>query len=481
MAHDLNGIWLCDDSGVYYVYHFQNNVWWAGLSMDGEFSNGLRFSNVFTGVMSADGLIRGRWANVPRGTASEGGYLQLRVNYDSAGNAINFSKIPAGHSGIGSIWANRSEVGPTAPEIYSVFDKVKKNHPHWYGGYETLLYNLKPCKLFPVVVFGNIVSNQIMVNYRPMDGRSYKDFICLKFTDDDPPDGDLQFSLMVNKNLLPPDFWFIDGWQTGHKVTPEGFEAKLDYHHHILHCETIMYGGAARCEDDTHYNDPPLLPGWQQRGGNSVLINGLPIDGDLVISATEWKPKSYLAGLVHGFSLIPPKFVRLTGILVLDCGHANWHDPTPCYEDDPSQDNEEIHPVFAIDIIDPLIRDNLTGAWADRNGLTYYIRHVGSEVWWLATSPALDDRQASAFYGKISADQREIQGTLVNLPLGTLFQGKPPYPPQQYHLHVEDDRLTITLPEGTKLIKLYDRDKGHVQPLDPTHPQQPPVEKNPRV
>jgi hypothetical protein len=95
-------------------------------------------------------------------------------------------------------------------------------------------------------------------------------------------------------------------------------------------------------------------------------------------------------------------------------------------------------------------------------------------------SPALDSRQASAFYGSMQADSRHIQGMLVNLPLGSDFQGKPPDSPQGYNLIVEPDRLRIRLPNDTHLFKLYNSEQGQVEPLDPTHPHRPPVVVHPR-
>jgi hypothetical protein len=90
--------------------------------------------------------------------------------------------------------------------------------------------------------------------------------------------------------------------------------------------------------------------------------------------------------------------------LIVDCGHGDfWNiftftDPKhPCYDDGGNDDdsdvqNQEIHPISAIDIInypfrpeDSLAsaRQNLTGAWGGSDGSTYYLRQIGNTIWWL--------------------------------------------------------------------------------------------------
>jgi hypothetical protein len=470
MSHDLNGLWLSEgDGGIYYVSHYLDKVWFAGLSNDGQFYNGLKYCHVFSGRMDANGLITGRWVDVPRGVATNGGSLELQVIYDSDGNAITFIRVTVSGGLTGENWVPFDlQEEHKAPEIYDVFKKVKKNQTLVLRGHQTLENNLKPCKVFPVVVFGGLFDRRLVVNYPPnKTGTSYKDFICLG---NDKADGDIDFDLHTNEGLMTRDFW-TEGWQINNGVNSANFGAKLRYHNYKLHCEAIMYGKTAECGDDEHYDDLPLLPGWADDGGNSVLINGLPIEGHLN-SDPRNENSSFINGI--GIKQLPTyqddTLVRVTGILVLDCGHGSTD---PCDEDDPSVDNVEIHPVIAIDIITSTKQDNLTGVWADQDGLTYYIRHVKSEIWWLAMSPALDYRCASAFYGTISEDGKQIQGILVNLPLGTNFrihnnQSVFNIPPRSCHLFVDEDRLTLQLPDGTYLLKLYDRDPGQVDPPPPT-------------
>ena len=473
MSHDLNGIWQGDTGGLYYVYHFQNNVWFAGLSDDGQFYNGLRHCSVFVGTMGSDGLITGRWANMPRGTANNGGNLKLKVNYDSEGNATGFTKVPSGDLGSGSFWFNRSELGPAAPNIVDVFDKVKKNivhTPRHPRGCESLADNLTPYKVYPVVVFGTIPDARPNVNIRKSEvdvngeyiKQEYKDFISW---DDNggtqDKDGDIDFEIKVDQALLPKEFWTYD---------PLWIESPLDFYGMFsgtdgkLHCEAIMYGKTAGIDDDSsRYDDPPLLPGWQESAGNGVLINGLPIGGllnvELDINKDDDEKYSFHVNRINQidtYNIEGQTLVRVTGILVNDFGH----DPNP-----------EIHPLLALDVVKATSQENLTGVWADLYGLTYYIRHAGQEIWWLAMSPPLDNRWAYAFYGTISSDGRQITGTLVNLPLGTNFQGSQGVfniPPRSHRVLVDQDRLTIELPDGTFLLKLYDRDPGQVDPPPPT-------------
>jgi hypothetical protein len=185
-----------------------------------------------------------------------------------------------------------------------------------------------------------------------------------------------------------------------------------------------------------------LLPGWSDLFSNSVLINGQPVNGlfDRTLPADPDcdfnQPCPYLAGetpyqlgiqqiipqpfpfppiIIYGNYLVAPigirleslllsaygnghidgagnvgdgagTYVRITGALILDCGHGLTHD---CFDDpsDPgdvsSHSNQEIHPVYSIDVINypfrpedsnASARANLTGAWGGNDGSTYYVR-----------------------------------------------------------------------------------------------------------
>ena len=89
--------------------------------------------------------------------------------------------------------------------------------------------------------------------------------------------------------------------------------------------------------------------------------------------------------------IVKDTYLRITGTLVLDCGHGIG---TPCFDDPsvPWQQNQEIHPIYSIDIINfPFrpedgatpARQKLTGAWGGSDGSTYYVRQIGNTIWWL--------------------------------------------------------------------------------------------------
>ena len=66
---------------------------------------------------------------------------------------------------------------------------------------------------------------------------------------------------------------------------------------------------------------------------------------------------------------------RITGMLVLDCGHGLLHN---CDEDDAGTQNQEIHPVYTIDFVQNFrIRQPialLTGAWIADDASAYVAR-----------------------------------------------------------------------------------------------------------
>ncbi len=151
---------------------------------------------------------------------------------------------------------------------------------------------------------------------------------------------------------------------------------------------------------------------------------GTPVHGGLA-PASDWKVNS-----VRGLGLNIGDYVRVTGVLALDCGHGLTH---PCNEGDASYQNQEMHPVYSIDVV---TRGGieLTGTWADNNGRTYYIRQVGNTVWWLGMSPFRDHSFAVVFQGKIHNETKGepiIYGYWQSVPLGagegggpvTLFMG----------------------------------------------------------
>jgi hypothetical protein len=71
----LNGTYVGDDKGTYYISQFGADVWWVGMSPAG----GKAFTNVFKGVRSGDSIV-GNWADVGLGATHVHGILHLLVS-----------------------------------------------------------------------------------------------------------------------------------------------------------------------------------------------------------------------------------------------------------------------------------------------------------------------------------------------------------------------------------------------------------------
>jgi FIMAH domain-containing protein len=136
---------------------------------------------------------------------------------------------------------------------------------------------------------------------------------------------------------------------------------------------------------------------------------------------------------------------------VLDCGHfVDTHGHT-CFDDDPANDpdfvsshqNQEIHPIYSIDIInfpfrpEDILKDarkNLTGAWGGSDGSTYYVRQIGNTIWWLGQMRDRQPMQRGANFPIIGA-----------LQLKSAFDaGDPPCPSQQCWAFATVFKGTIT-------------------------------------
>ena len=94
-SSSLNGVWNCNDGGVYFVRQVGNEVWWYGQSSDG----GTTWSNVFRGVIRGNQVV-GRWADVPKGSVRGYGEMTLSIS-----NASRLSKISGGQNFGGSVWS----------------------------------------------------------------------------------------------------------------------------------------------------------------------------------------------------------------------------------------------------------------------------------------------------------------------------------------------------------------------------------------
>jgi len=125
------------------------------------------------------------------------------------------------------------------------------------------------------------------------------------------------------------------------------------------------------------------FPGWAERApGSSVLFNGRRIH--VIVPAGSGGPPSP-PNFVTELSFGDP--VRVTGALVFDTGHDG--------------DKLEIHPVYAIDKITATFSANLSGAWADDVGNTFYLRHdpADNSVWYAAISPLGWGGYGQVFHG----------------------------------------------------------------------------------
>jgi hypothetical protein len=267
--------------------------------------------------------------------------------------------------------------------------------------------------------------------------------------------------------------------------------------------EGVMYAGNAVQGCPT--SAPLLLPGWAAKGGNSILVNSRPInntdsDGggaNIGVQANACEPTSQTAinalnGMPlaaadpHSSNLDPTQSpdacaklgygtqVRVTGALILDCGHSDTGDTDTNYLVDGNDytvhncdqlegtdfcfpfcsggwdtteedQNQELHPFYSYDIIEcPLgnypdgacpgksVRPNLTGAWGSDDGGTYYVRQMGDKIWWLGLRRNRDPIMSSSavpipnptnvFEGTISSYKADgtavISGNAVTVPKG---------------------------------------------------------------
>ncbi len=418
---NLTGTWIANDGAIYYLRHIGNELWWAGFSVEtpagiGDLHKGLLFTNVFHGQLSGN-TVAGEWADVPRGRLLNSGTLALSVSADQ----IQRQAVTGGFGA--AVW-NRIALPPPPADIFSIFDRVKKNQNAWRD--HSLLDNLKPAKARPVVIFGNIIREDpndpanldpMHVNYHTYYGRSYNDFICLN-NNDSPPDGDIDFGIKVDRAALDAQigFW-TDGWETDHGVTPSNFRNKLDRQNEV-HVESIMYGGTTECGDDAM--NSLLLPGWQQGGAAGVLYNGIPIAGQMeLIDHTRISSQVYS---ILGRQILFNARVRVTGILALDCGHGWRHN---CDEDDGETQNQEIHPVYALDFVQnfqlPRPLALLSGVWSSDDAGTYYVRQIGSTVWWLGLS--VDEGQTFANVFRGTLQNNRVSGSWADIPLGHTANG----------------------------------------------------------
>lgn len=479
----LTGTYSGDDGGMYYVQQSGSILWWAGLSSDSGLNpdavwhRGLEFTNVFRGTINCDYTVTGNWADVARGSILQSGTLKLSISYFN-GNLRLTVLTETGNFG-GTTLTQRTPLDDTKQDgldldIIARMDAVVKNKA---GGQGTLEDNLKTYR-DQTVVYGRVVNEHVdngnrqdslphiafgppnlytpgtpatpftpAVNPSPIyfdfsqPARDFKTFACYDQNDGNG-DGDIDIGLSLDTDRLEDYFWST-GWGD-HATGPTVFSLKFGYtgdqnqlnYGAFIHPEGIMYGKVGQCDSPSDSTFTSLLPGWADLNGNSILINGRPINGQSAGNNCNSfiEPCPFLGGATSYSYLVSPiglelkdllvsqygggsvgnvepdgsltdsagTYVRITGALVVDCGHGAT---SPCFDDTSDPDdvypnqNQEIHPIYSIDVINSpfrpedynvAARSNLTGAWGGTDGSTYYVRQIGNTIWWLGM---MRDRQ----------------------------------------------------------------------------------------
>jgi hypothetical protein len=475
----LTGCWSSDDGMLFFLRQNGNTLWWVGLDQGpGLQGKGLNVTTVFQGAVNPVTLpnpgavgtsppikvppvgpgIQGVWADVPRGTRLRSGTIVLQPE-SSPDGPVGVLNVSAQTGGFTASTLRRVVFAPPPPEdIQSLFKLVHKNT----SDSETLaseggLLNLPNLTVYkdPVVVFGTVAgdtsSPTVVANRRPTDGLTYADFICTH--GGGSLDGDVNLDIVLDSDRLAPNFW-SEGWEPG--VDPQNILAKVNANRGHLHLELVMFARDASCSEPENFNDPALLPGWQETGGDSVLINGRPLNGALEMQPVPGhSPPPLQVAAIGGKAIHSLGRVRVTGALVLDCGHTDSVGTLldRCQATNASFANQEIHPVYAIDVIDATSQDNLTGVWGDNFGMTYYLHQVGDTVWWFGMGPFRNGSFAQVFQGV--ATKGTIAGSWQDVPLSTGVNGEP------LQLSIDPTRMLLTPISSASLgdrrwWKLYD-------------------------
>lgn len=421
----LTGIWQADDGGMYFLQQTADILWWIGLSQAGSFYPGLHFCNVYRGSITGN-VITGEWSDVPRGITSNRGRMTLRSSQ------AQLLRDPATGDGFSaSTWRRVSSSSWPVISANDLFPdtlkNVQKNSFLVDRGNETLADNLlfirDAASVFGIIATGTDHETlPVIVNYPWDQSKFYTTFICLNDSSSygfrgfgDQDDGDVTFFFQVDSDQIrarQPRF-FADVDQLRQSKVHDKLSDPIEG-------EIIMYGRAAGCDDGAEAS-VPLFPGWAEPGGSAVLFNGRPIP---VITVRPGDPpvESFLTELRYGDP------VRVTGVLVFDLGHQDWHwfPPGP----DPYT-KLEIHPVYSVDRIAATFSNDLSGAWADDIGNTYYLRHdlIDNTVWYAGLSPLGSEAFGQVFQGLFhpasevfgdSAVPEGIDGSSPVLPQNTL-------------------------------------------------------------
>jgi hypothetical protein len=544
----LTGTFYGNDNGVYYLQQIGSEVWWMGESVDPDrnpitgqlpgpyavWNRGVYSTSVFHGTISGSTL-SGQWVEVNRGASLRTGSIAMAISTDDQGRAhlaLTSGVAPCNQSNDGALTICASQWRQSDPVYDSFFERPDGSVVLWplFDRFRQAKKSLPasndpngdrlgdtpfPEQLRPyrdqTVFYGLLTTRNATndewphINLPSTSPRDYHTFGC------NANDGDLDLRLQVDVSRIPADF-FNSGWAdsggyldiapkllnvglfdtaaaTALGLDPPPPGGPWSY----IGAEGLMYGG------DTTEGCPSsasmVLPGWADTGGNSILVNGRPIEGyaypdhimqgDPVCGPCEplGSNQTGLVGL-NGYPLAPGTEVRVTGALALDCGHAldspwdlvddeayappyathfgvtfylkschqgeGWVDPSTGLTEGALDQNQEIHPIYSLDLIEcPLgiyppcanqtARQNLTGAWGSEDGGTYYVRQIGNDIWMLgltrnrdpimpdAVTPQQIPNPTSVFKGTISNQpdgSAVITGQAVTVPKGAESGGE---------------------------------------------------------
>jgi hypothetical protein len=399
----LTGTWMANDGGMYFLRQVGDVLWWLGAS-GGLMHPGLEFCNVFHGSVTAS-AVTGDWSCVPRGVASGRGTLTLRPAGEHQLLRVG------GSGGFGaSVWRRTSNSAWPVIDTGQAFAATLRNVFAGGDSYAkaTLASALRPLRdsvsVFAVVArSGDDGAPPVTVSYPAafevgLQDFSYGEFICLNDPEvdgnGDQPDGDVTFWLQVDAGQV----------RARQPVFFAGVESQRDQIERQLAAPIaaaiLMFGRSADCGDQGAETALPCFPGWAERTvGSAVTFNGKPIHVVVPPLTGPRGAPDFLAELSFGDP------VRVTGALVHGLGGG-----TP--------GKLEIHPVYAVERITATFARDLSGAWADDVGNTYYLRHdlTDDTVWYAAVSPLGSSGFGQVFRGSLLPGH--VVGEVVALDFG---------------------------------------------------------------
>jgi hypothetical protein len=447
---DLTGAWIADDGALYYIRQLDDNsIWWAGLHALG-FHPGVTFTNVFQGVViSRDLTIVGSWADVPRGATFGHGKLSLEIvrtdqreddtesrsergtwppgeappeggPRQPSGRKLELRQIP--ERSTGDFGATRWRPWRLAEplNIREKFRRVRR----YDGAFDE---SNSAVRDFTVATGTIQAADSPHPSWHDAVPRDYWFFVT-GFTGG--MDGDLNFN--IEGVEFEPGFWDpSDDWLLPIKIavepavfgesairsldSPDDVREYWEEKGTFVHDEGVMFG-RTNTADDAYAEPNVLLPGWLEAGGDSILLNGRPVNGQVTGPVEAVSPYQVS---VAGTTLVPGTRVRVTGVVNFD-NHTR-----PALE---------LHPVYSIDVLqdfrNPRPGADLTGVW-DSNDVgtgTYYVRQLRDDtVWWLGLSRDQGRTFANVFHGHIRFRDDEgvrletpvLVGDWVDVPVGT--------------------------------------------------------------